>query len=361
MCQKSTELPQLFISYSHKDEEYLDEFVGHLSPLERNGKINIWYDKKLIAGENLDEVLATKLQSADLVVFLVSANFIQSVSCYEKELVKTIDRGRRERVEVIPVILKECLWKNTVIGKFVASTKNGKSVMSYSRRDEAWVEIVQQIEKKATEFLNSKCRSVEKESVNLVQSKPEIKLSFSNWLNGTEIVFQHKIKENILLPDVFVYPDLVSITTNYDNPDSLEKTANSLSLIEVDNIIGDLLIHGDEQSGKTSLIKMLYREYYKQDFLPLIANAKDISTADPKKALSAMVKEQYKNLDWETFVSLDRFRVLFVDDLHHLKLNIKYQQKFLISAKESFSLIVLVADSSLTFDEKRIAELAPYR
>ena len=357
MSKTAPKPPQIFISYSHKDETYLEELRAHLSPLERNGKISPWDDRALVAGEKLDEELLKHLQSADLVAFLVSADFIQSVSCYEDELVETLDRRSHEHVEVVPIILRKCLWKNTAIGKFVAATKNGKAVTSYSDRDSAWVEVVQQIEKIVTKLQNSQGSSIDRVNVNLVQSSPEIKQSFDSWLNGTEVVFQHKFKENLLLRDLFVYPDLRGTRTNYDE---FEEMPNSSLLVKIDNITDGVLIHGDEQSGKTSLIKILFREYYEQGFLPLFANAKDISTADPKRALDKRVSEQYENLEWETYVSVKKSRILFVDNLHQIKLNIRYQQKFLMSVKKSFDYVVLMADSSLTFDEQRMAELAGY-
>lgn len=357
MSPKTAPLPRLFISYSHLDEEYLKEFRAHLSPLVRNDTISSWDDRKLVAGEKLDEELLKQLRSADLVAFLVSADFIQSVSCYEDELARTLERQGNERVEVIPVIVRECLWQNTAIGKYVAATRDGRAVTSYENRDVAWVEVVQQIKLVATKLRKSQSISTDKESTRLIQPIPNIKKSFDNWMNGTEAVFRHKLKDNIRLRDIFIYPDLKSIRSNYD---VLEKTTNSSSLAKVDGIADGVLIHGDEQSGKTSLIKTLYREYYEQGFLPLVANAEDISTADLKRTLGKQVREQYENLDWESFVSLNKQRILFVDNLHQLRINVKYQEKFLSNAKKSFHHIVLVADSSLTFDEQRMAKLAPY-
>ena len=358
MSPKTAQLPRLFISYCHVDEDYLKEFRAHLSPLERNGAISSWDDRKLVAGERLDEELRGQLRSADLVAFLVSADFIQSVSCYEDELAKTLNRREDERVEVIPVILRECLWQNTAIGKYVAATKDGKAVTSYANRDVAWVEVVKQIERVAVKLRKSQVISSDKENTELIQPAPKIRESFYVWINGTEAVFRHKIKDNILLRDIFIYPDLKSIRTNYD---VLEKTTNSSSLSKIDGIPDGVLIHGDEQSGKTSLIKTLYREYYEQGFLPLIANAEDISTADLKSALGRQVREQYENLDWETFVLNNKRRLLFVDNLQQLRINVKYQEKFLNDAKKIFNHVVLVADSSLTFNEQRMAKLAPYR
>ena len=347
----------LFISYSHKDEEFVEELRAHLSPLERNDEIISWHDRALVAGDKLDEELSKKLNSADLVVFLVSSDFIQSVSCYEDEFLKTLERKGKEHVEVIPIIVRKCYWQKTIIEKFVAATKDGIAIKSEPDRDGAWVEVVHQIERAAIKFKNSQSNPIENTTKKSVQPNPEIKQSFIRWLDSTEVVFQHKIKENLLLQDIFVYPDLRGIRSNYDE---LEDIHNSSLLVTVEKITDGVLIHGDEQSGKTSLIKTLYREYYEQGFLPLVADAKDIPTSHPNRALDKPVKEQYENLEWETFISETKPRILFVDNFHQIKLNITHQQKFLLAVRKSFRYIVLVADSSIKFDERRMAELVAF-
>ena len=347
----------LFISYSHKDESYVEELKSHLSPLERNGQLASWHDRALVAGDGLDEELLRQLHSADLVAFLISADFIKSVSCYENELVDTLIRSGHELVKIIPIILRECLWEKTAIGKFVAATKDGKAVTSYPDRDSAWVEVVQHIEKAAIKLRDLQSSSKEQMDIISIQASFEIKPSFQNWLDSTEVVFQHKIKENLLLRDIFVYPDVRGIRTNYDE---FEEIQNSSFLVQVNTITDGVLIHGDEQSGKTSLIKTLIQEYHEQGFLPLFVDAKTISTSHPKRALDKPVREQYENLEWETFVSANKPRVLFLDNLHLIKLNANYLQKFLMAVNGSFNSVVLMADSSIKFDEHRMAGLAGY-
>ena len=350
--------PRLFISYSHKDQAHLETFTAHLSPLKHNDTISSWDDRALVVGDELDEELRKHLQSADFVAFLVSAEFIDSVSCYQNELVTTLKRRENENVEIIPIILKSCLWQETKIGEFVAVPRDGNPIASYSNPDDAWLEIVTQIKNRATKWRELRGGSVDRENTDPTRSSPEIKQIFVDWLNDTEVSFQHKNKETVQLRDIFIYPDLKGIQNSHDE---LEETTNSSSLLEVGNIADGVLIHGDEQAGKTSLIKTLYRRYYERDFLPLVANSKEISTADPKKALAKYVRAQYEHLEWDTFISLNRYRILFVDDLHELKLNVRYQLKFLQAVKKSFDHIILVANSSITFDEERMAELASYR
>ena len=81
--------PSLFISYSHEDEALLKEFTDHLSPLKNNRTITAWHDRCLVVGDSMDNELRSRLESADLVAFLVSSSFLQSTSCYQKSCLKS--------------------------------------------------------------------------------------------------------------------------------------------------------------------------------------------------------------------------------------------------------------------------------
>lgn len=69
---------KLFYSYSHKDEELRNDLADHLFPLQRVGLIEVWHDREMLAGDAVDEEIASKLRSADLVLVLISPSFIRS-------------------------------------------------------------------------------------------------------------------------------------------------------------------------------------------------------------------------------------------------------------------------------------------
>lgn len=350
--------PKLFISYSHDDEEFLKELKTHLTPLERNGVISAWSDQALIAGDELDEELIAQLESSDLVSFLVSSSFLSSISCYENELIETIGRRKRERVEIIPVIIRDCLWKETPIARFLATPKNGVAISSSPNRDSAWVEVVEQIMKRAKKWSSTDSDRTRESDALYANHQPKLSETFDGWLNSTEVAFQHKFKDKVSLRDVFVFPDLRGIRNIRDE---FEETVNSSSLCQVKNIGEGILIHGDEQSGKTSLIKILHKEYCSQGLLPLAVDASQITNSNPKRAFGKFVRQQFREMDWEAFRTTDVHRVLLLDNLHQIKLNTKFQHRLLLDAKKIFQHIILVADSAITFDEQRMVELAPYR
>jgi hypothetical protein len=95
---------ELFISYSHKDVIIKNEFVKHLVTLKRLGKIRDWHDQDIDAGGKLHEIIEQKLQSAEIVVFLISVDFLNSDYCYVKELGMALERMKKEDIGIIPVI-----------------------------------------------------------------------------------------------------------------------------------------------------------------------------------------------------------------------------------------------------------------
>jgi hypothetical protein len=135
----------LFFSYSHKDEDLRDQLEVHLSMLKREGLIEAWHDRKIPAGDEFDHVIDDKLEIADVILLLVSADFLASPYCFDIEVKRAMERHENRSARVIPVILRPCDWHNAPFGKLVAAPKDGKPVTRWTDRDEAFVDVVQQI------------------------------------------------------------------------------------------------------------------------------------------------------------------------------------------------------------------------
>ena len=76
----------LFFSYSHKDEELRNELETHLALLKRQGVISSWHDRRITAGSDLNQAISSELESSQIILLLVSAHFLASDYCYEKEM-----------------------------------------------------------------------------------------------------------------------------------------------------------------------------------------------------------------------------------------------------------------------------------
>ena len=136
---------KVFVSYSHKDEAFREELDDHLSLLKRQGKIDAWNDRAIEAGSEWQEAIEQNLKEAQIILLLISAKFIASDFCYCKELTQAMARHSDGTACVIPIILKPCDWKNAPFSKLQVLPRDGKAINTWHNRDEAFVNIVQEI------------------------------------------------------------------------------------------------------------------------------------------------------------------------------------------------------------------------
>ncbi|HZF47283.1 MAG TPA: TIR domain-containing protein [Polyangiaceae bacterium] len=133
---------RLFYSYSHKDEALRDELETHLVILKRQGLIEQWHDRRIEPGTNWAGAIDSNLEKADILLLLVSADFIASPYCYEKEMQRALERHRASQARVIPILLRPTDFKGAPFEKLQALPKDTKPVTSWEDRDEAWTDVV---------------------------------------------------------------------------------------------------------------------------------------------------------------------------------------------------------------------------
>jgi TIR domain len=135
----------IFFSYSHKDEALRNDLEAHLAHLKHQGLIDAWHDRRIVAGDELDAAIFGKLEAADIILLLVSSDFMSSTYCYSKEMARAMERHQAGEARVIPVILRHCDWTHSPIGKLLAVPRDGKPVASWPDRDEAFAEVAKQV------------------------------------------------------------------------------------------------------------------------------------------------------------------------------------------------------------------------
>lgn len=111
---------KVFFSYAHADETYKNELNKHLSPLKRSEKIEAWNDEELLPGSSFDDEIKQKLEQSDIIILLISSDFINSDYCYEIEMQNAMTRAERDECYVVPVIVRACLWKETPLRNIIA-------------------------------------------------------------------------------------------------------------------------------------------------------------------------------------------------------------------------------------------------
>jgi hypothetical protein len=139
------ELARVFFSYSHKDEELRDRLEVQLAMLKRQGDIEVWHDRRLTAGDDFAGSINEELERADIILLLVSPDFLASQYCYDVEMSKALSRHESGSARVIPIILRHCEWHRAPFGKLLAAPKDGKPVVSWPDLDEAFLDVVRQI------------------------------------------------------------------------------------------------------------------------------------------------------------------------------------------------------------------------
>lgn len=140
-------MAKVFFSYSHRDEALRDELEKHLSILKRQGFIEAWHDRRIPAGEELAREIDHHLMNSDVVLLLVSADFLASDYCYDIEMKKALERHEVGEARVIPVILRPCDWQDAPFGKLLATPPDGKAVTRFPTLDDAFVLVVADIKR----------------------------------------------------------------------------------------------------------------------------------------------------------------------------------------------------------------------
>jgi hypothetical protein len=131
----------LFYSYSHKDEKLREKLEEHLSLLNRQGLLSGWHDRCITASLDWAGQIDSHLNSADLILLLVSPAFLASNYCYDLEMTRAVQRGDEGSVRVVPVILRPCDWRSAPFGKFQGLPRDGKPVITWKIRDEAFLDV----------------------------------------------------------------------------------------------------------------------------------------------------------------------------------------------------------------------------
>ena len=137
----------VFFSYSHRDEVLRDELQTHLMPLQREGLIESWHDRRIDAGDELDGAIGQNLENADIILLLVSPYFLASNYCYDVEMQRAMQRHDAGEVRVIPVILNPCDWHSAPFGKLLAVPADGRPITKFPNMHDAFLEVVQAIRK----------------------------------------------------------------------------------------------------------------------------------------------------------------------------------------------------------------------
>ena len=143
---------EVFFSYSHRDEALRDELITHLSGLKRQKVIQAWHDRQITAGKEWAEEIDSHFNAAQIILLLISSDFIASDYCYAIEMEQALKRHDAGEARVIPIILRPVDLTDSPFSKLQSLPKDAKPVTSWTNRDEAFLNIAQGIRQVAREL-----------------------------------------------------------------------------------------------------------------------------------------------------------------------------------------------------------------
>lgn len=149
---------KVFISYSHQDEELKDKLLSHLSPLRESNLITEWHDRLLEPGCNLNLNIDENLADSDIILLLISPDYITSFACYKDELPKALEKWKNGTAKILPIILRPTDWTILPIGKHLALPTDGKAVTNHKNYDNAFLNIARGIRKIIEQQEKEECK-----------------------------------------------------------------------------------------------------------------------------------------------------------------------------------------------------------
>ena len=143
--QRASGPVKLFYSYAHEDEAQRERLETHLKLLKRQGLLQDWHDRDISGGSVWARQISTHLETADIILLLISPDFIASDYCWDVELKCAMKRHEAGEAVVIPIILKEVDWTGAPFGNLQALPRDAKPVTSWPDQDAAFVDIARGI------------------------------------------------------------------------------------------------------------------------------------------------------------------------------------------------------------------------
>jgi hypothetical protein len=177
MTTPLTRPARLFYSYSSVDERMRAALDRHLQVLVRAGLIETWSFRRVVAGQHWEDEIDAALERADVVLFLVSSDFMASEYCWNVEVRKALERERRGEAVVVPVILRSCDWKVANFAHLQALPRDAKPIASWKPRDQGWTSVVEGVRDR-----------IQRISWLQEPARPELAINtigFREWLHAT--------------------------------------------------------------------------------------------------------------------------------------------------------------------------------
>src|SRR6266568_3670328 len=128
---------EIFCSYSHEDETWLQKLETHLSLLQRQGLISLWHDRRIAPGTDWGKAIDTHLETASVILLVVSADFLASDYCYGVEMKRALERQEAGEARVVPILVRPVDWKGAPFAHLQALPTDAKPLATLRNQESA--------------------------------------------------------------------------------------------------------------------------------------------------------------------------------------------------------------------------------
>ncbi len=322
---------KLFLSYCHEDEKYLDAFLKHIAPLKQNGEITDWHDRKILAGERYQEKIDENMETSDIIAMFISADFLASVNC-QKEIDKALSLKDDNGIDIMPIIVAPCSWKESKLQDFLACPTDGKAVDDWKNKNHAWVNVIKYLK----DILA--CRAIKKK---------ELTKDFHNFINDPGYFMGSNRGDILKLQGFYTYPFLQYQPVGLDDENQAFCQRKASFLTEFKSISGKTtIVLGDDWAGKTALCQIVCDKFLEaeSDKTPVYIDGTDISNHNMGQIEKVAFEKQYKYLRHDSVDNGEK--VIIFDNFagEHMKEHDVYGLLLKI-INNKYGAVILVANS----------------
>lgn len=134
---------QIFVSYSHKDKKEKEELQPYLKNLEKLFNVGVWHDGLIPAGGSIEPIILDALATSNIILLLISTNYINSDFCSKIEMKEAFKRHKRGECVVVPIILKKIVtMEGLPFSKIKCVPSDAKPISQYRPKENGYVEAV---------------------------------------------------------------------------------------------------------------------------------------------------------------------------------------------------------------------------
>ena len=163
---------EIFCSYANADEEWRKKLETHLSLLKRQGLVSFWHDRLIAPGTDWAKALDTHLETASVILLLVSADFFASDYCYGIEMKRALEREAAGEARVVPILVRPADWKSAPFAHLQALPTDAKPIASWRNKDTALADVAAGIRRVIVEELPQLVASAPRAALPVIWNVP---------------------------------------------------------------------------------------------------------------------------------------------------------------------------------------------